>query len=274
MTPIEALAVGVGVHLGKKTIDWIWNAIQDGKAPVANQSGNLGFTGSDVGRTLVSKEFTVTRHQVNELVFGNLYLPDTIIDFIVGDVVPLILIVEETQQQTFLFTADLEEGYEVYLPHGIYSFFVFLVDLDSEDFLDAEIYAIGFRGTVDLSNITRIDIDDHEDIWDVVSELPVEITSGGPYILDFILIDTDRVWEFPNTFSELVNAKRVCDTCLYLENEYSTDWRITKKGNLRCEECGTKNDFAECTKCDSIWFIETKKGNFRCFNCDKKLKLP
>ena len=202
MTPI---AIGLGLHLGKKVIDWIWNEIQDGEAPVANQSGNLSFTASHTGRTLVSKDFTVPKYQANELVVGNLYLPDTIADLMFGDEIPLILIVEEeTQQQAFLFTADLEAGYEVYLPHGIYSFYVFLMDTASDDFMDAEIYAIGFPSKVDLSDIARIDLGYHEDIWNMVSDFPIEITSGGPYTLDFILIDTDRVPEFPKFFSELL----------------------------------------------------------------------
>jgi hypothetical protein len=103
---------------------------------------------------------------------------------------------------------------------------------------------------------------------------PIEITSGGPHALGFILIDTETDPELPSFFSELVDANQVCDFCLYVYEEYATDWRITRKGNYKCEDCGTKNDFSECEKCGSIWFRETKKGNYRCFDCDKKLKLP
>jgi len=51
---------------------------------------------------------------------------------VLGDEVPLVLIVEETHDQVFLFEADLETGYEIYLPHGSYSFYVFLVEKDEK----------------------------------------------------------------------------------------------------------------------------------------------
>lgn len=203
---VEPIVIGLGIHIGKKAIDGVWKRIQGGEAPIADQSGNLGFTASHAGRTLVSKEFTVPKYQANELVVGNLYLPDTIMDFMFGNEIPLILIVEETQRQALLFTADLEAGYEVYLPHGIYSFYVFLMDPDSDDFMDAEIYAIGFPSTIDLSDTAGINLADHEDVWNIVSDFPIEITSGGPYALDFILIDTDRVPEFPKFFFELLGS--------------------------------------------------------------------
>lgn len=272
MAVVEAIAVGLALHLGKKAMDWVWDAVQDGEAPVVNPSGNLGFAAWDGGRTVVAKELTVPEYQVSELLYGNLYLPDTITDYI-GDPIPLVLIIEEIHQQVLFFAADLEAGYEVYLPHGIYSFFVFLMDADSEEFMDAEIHAVGFPSAVDLSDIARIDVDEHDDIWDIVISDPIEITSGGPYSLGFILIDTDREPELPRYFYELVDANRVCDFCLTVYEEYSADWRITRKGNFKCEECGVKNDFAECERCESTWFRETNKGNYRCFNCDRKLKF-
>ncbi|MCB0180193.1 MAG: hypothetical protein KDI62_18325 [Anaerolineae bacterium] len=268
---IETIAAGLAIHIGKKGIDWIWDKYQAGQAPIVSQGGQLGFTATHQGRTSIDRKFTVPKRQIKALVFGDLYLPDTITDIITNDEIPLILIIEENQQQTLLFPADLENGYEIYLPQGRYSFYVFLMDLGVDDFLDAEIYAIGLPSREDLSDIRRIDVANHNDIWSIVSEAPIVISGGGKYYLDFILLDTDRVPEFPNFFGDLMGACRVCDSCLYYNDEYSTDWKITNKGNFKCETCGEKNDFAECEKCDSIWFRETKKGNFRCFNCDKKL---
>lgn len=201
---IEPILVGLAVHLGKKGLDWIWGAIQDGRAPVADQSGNVGFATVHAGRTVVGPEFTVPRAQPHEQIVGKLYYPSTISDIMWGDEVALMLFVEETGGQALLFAADPDAGYEVYLPHGLYSCHVLLMDGDSDDFLDAEIYAIGFPCVVDLSGIEQFQLDDPEDVWGIVSDLPHEITWGGPYRLDFVLVDTSEFPEFPMFFSELL----------------------------------------------------------------------
>lgn len=206
---IEPILVGLAVHLGKKGIDWIWNAIQSGGAPVADQSGNAGFAAVQAGRTVVGPEFTVPGAQPHEQVVGELYYASSLSELLVGDEVVLMLFVEETQGLALLFAADLEAGYEVYLPHGLYSAYVLLMDADSDDFLDAEIYAIGFPSVVDLSGIEQFQLDAPDDVWDVVSDLPCEITWGGPYRLDFILVDTDEFPEFPMFFSELLADEAV-----------------------------------------------------------------
>ncbi len=211
MAIIEGVAVGLGVHLGKLLIDKVWTAIQDGKALVANQDGNLGLTTSHGGRTLVGTEFTTPKSQVYELVVGSLYIPSTITDWLAGDEIPLVLIIEETRQEVIIFTTDLNAGYEIALPHGIYSFYVFLMESDADDFYDAEIYAVGLPSKVDLSNVEKFDLKDHDDIWDIVSDFPVKIHQGGPYALDIIFIDTDKVPEFPKSFSEILGDESEAD---------------------------------------------------------------
>lgn len=66
----------------------------------------------------------------------------------------------------------------------------------------------------------------------------------------------------------------ICDTCYEEEFEIETSWRITKKGNLRCRECGEKNDFRLCDECDCVLFRKTKRANYRCVGCDEKMAAP
>jgi hypothetical protein len=201
---IEPILVGLAVHLGRKGIDWIWNAVQSGGAPVANQSGNLGFATVRDGRTIVGPEFTVPQALAHEQIVGELYYATTLSDILLGDEVALMLFIEQTQGQALLFAADLEAGYEIYLPHGLYSAYVLLMDADAPDFLDAEIYAVGFPSIVDLSGIEQFQLDTPEDVWNMVSDLPNEITWGGPYRLDFVLVETEVFPELPMFFSELL----------------------------------------------------------------------
>lgn len=202
---VEPIAIGLGLHLGKKVVDWLWNGVQNDQVPVASPSGNLGFAAPYGGRTQIGQEFTVPHHQVSELVVGTFYIPDSLEGVLRGDEVTLVLIVEQATQQVLFFAADLEAGYEVHLPHGIYSFFVFLMDSTANDFWDAEIYATGFPCTENLSGFGTIFTDDPDDIWNIVDDCPLAILSGGPYALDFILIDNESVPELPMFFSEILD---------------------------------------------------------------------
>ncbi len=163
----------------------------------------LDTTTSHTGRTLVKKTFTIPSYLEEELIIGNFYLDFILEIMVLGDEVPLVLIVEETHEQVFLFEADLETGYEIYLPHGTYSFYVFLVEKDEKELLNAEIYAVGFPSRIDLS---LADTSQQEDIdaWELADDTPIEVTHSGPFMLDFVLIDVDELPNFPKYFSELV----------------------------------------------------------------------
>jgi hypothetical protein len=223
MGVIEPIAIGLGIHLGKKVIDWVWQSIQAGSTPVANQKGAVGFTTSYHGRTSVGKDFTINGFQANELVIGKLFLPDTIRATTRGNEIALIMITEETTLEAFLFAADTNAGYEIYLPHGLYSFYVFLMDSTCPDFLSAEIYAIGFPSALDLSQFSDIEMESHDDIWDLVSDFPIMITQGGPYNLDLILINTDLVPELPKSFNELLGE---AGTAYY---DLTGAWKLTEE---------------------------------------------
>ena len=70
---------------------------------------------------------------------------------------------------------------------------------------------------------------------------------------------------------DLVAGVPVCDECWLEDDVVSSSWRVTRRGNLKCNVCGTNNDFHECVRCESNQFRPTRKGNFRCLNCDTKV---
>lgn len=244
----EIVASGLLIHLGKKAIDKFWPECRSGKHPVVSQTGNLGYAFSDAGRMQVGKELTVSQYQEYQSLFGNLYIPDTIRNLMVGDEVALVLVIEETNQEVFLFEADVNKGYKIDLPHGVYSIFVFIVDAKAEDLFDALIYAVGFpcAEDIDLSGIQSISVDNQEDILDLIDDTPIEITRGRPFYLDFILIDTDKIPEFPQFFSEL------------LEDEFAGS-RGSKGSGIHnfvdgvCTKCGCSKEAVDYFgwKCDA-----------------------
>lgn len=200
----EVIATSLITHLGKKAIDRFWSGRHAGEYPVLNQAGTLRYATLDTGRVSIGRSATVPNDQEYETLFGDFYIPDTIADIITGDEIALVLVIEEHYQQVLLFEADLDTGYQIDLPHGVYSVCVFLVDGDADDLFDAMIYAVGFQCAehIDLSDISTITVSDHEDIWDMLDDSPIEMTWHGPFYLDFILIDTEQIPEFPLFFSE------------------------------------------------------------------------
>jgi len=205
---LETIAAALITHLGKKVLDKFWSSLQDGNAPVVDIRGDMDQTTSQAGRTQVRKMFTVPEYQEEELIVGNFY-QDLVLELFTEMIevpqVPLVLIVEEPQEQLFLFEADLDAGYEIYLPHGVYSFYVLLIDRDEDDLLDAPINAIGFPSRVELSHgdaAQREGID----AWELADDSPLEVTHGGPYLLDFVLIDADEIFDFPQSLSDLIGT--------------------------------------------------------------------
>lgn len=201
---VESVATALLIYLGQKTIDRFWGAQRTGNSSFVDNSGKVQSTNSDAGRTAIRREFTVSKYQESELIVGEFLMENSIQEALMGNEVPLVLVVEQSERQSYLFQADLSEGYEIYLPHGNYEFFVFLVDGDAPTLFDAEIYAHGFWSAMDVSDIEEIQLDDAEDVWNLVNLSPISIMRGGPYYLDFILIDTGNLPEFPQFFSELV----------------------------------------------------------------------
>jgi len=199
---LETIATALIAHIGKKVVDSFWKRLQTGNTPVIDRTGHIENSTLREGRTFVQKAFTVSEYQDYELILGEFYMTPISEALLMELAVPLVLVIEETTQQVVLFEADLEGGYEIELAPGIYSFYVLLVERDNPDLGNAEIYALGLPSKMDLSSSEELPEDDAA-LWDFVEDSPREIIPGGPYILDFVLIDSDEILEFPKYLSEL-----------------------------------------------------------------------
>jgi hypothetical protein len=202
----ETVTNGLLTHLGRKAINEFWSHRGAMKSPVLNQSGLISCATEDVsGRTIAHKDFAGAKcHQIGTL-FGNFYLPHTIQDLIQVDDASLVLIVGADNEQTYLFEVDLRHGYEIDLPFGFYSIYVFVIDPEADDLLDADILAVGFPTAehIDLTDTEALTLQECANIWDIVDLIPVKITRDGPCYVDFILFDTEVETALPFSFSEL-----------------------------------------------------------------------
>ena len=226
----EAVAIALITHIGKKAIDEFWSFRDSSKSPVVNQTGLISYASQDAsGRTVVQKDYAGVKRQQSGTLFGNFYLPESIQDLIEGDEIVLVLVVGADNEQTYLFEADITHGYEIDLPFGFYTVFVFVIDPEADDLFDAEIFAVGFPTAehIDLTGTDAFTLQDYDDIWDFVDLAPVKITRGGPFYLDFILFDTEVETDLPVSFSELFEEE---------EEEFG----------LVCEKCGTHISSIQC----------------------------
>ena len=203
----EVIAGSLLIHLGKKAVDSLWGSNRSGEQIIINNSGIIGQTYYDgEGRTQVSQDVTLLARQPFGKFIGDIYLPDTLEDWMIEQGILLVLILDETSGQVYFFEADLEYGYEIDLPYGTYSCFLFLMDSYEDEFYEAEIFAIGFfcREDIDLTQFGSIELYNESDIWEVVDESPVIVNSSGPFYESFILINTDVEESLPKTFAELI----------------------------------------------------------------------
>ena len=201
---LEEITAATLVYLGKKAIDSLWGN-RSGEKLVINNSGIIGSTFySDRGRTQVPQDTIVLPNQQPfGILIGDIYTPYTLESWMLEQGILLVLILNENSGQAYFFEADLEYGYEITLPYGIYSCFVFLMDSYEDNFFEAEIFAMGSfcREDIDLRQIESFQIDN---IWELVDESPVIVNNRGPFYESFILIDTDVEEELPKTFAELI----------------------------------------------------------------------
>ncbi len=174
----------------------------------------------------------------------------------VGDEIALVLVIEENNQQIFLFEADINVGYEIDLPYGIYSIYVFLMDPEGPNLFDAAIYAIVFHCAehIDLSRIGSFSLAEYDNVWDLVDEIPIKITIGGPFYLDFILIDSDVEPDLPKSFSELLKEGGqeigyICPNCGTQATSIIDACGATIN-DVRCNACGNWSPISDiCPHC-------------------------
>lgn len=252
----EAVASALIIHIGKSAIDKLWVTKNSSSSPVVSQNGIVSYGSKNMeGRTVISKSLTGPRQQTGTL-FGNFYYLASLQRDLVGDEVALVLVIGEDNDQVFFFEADLNRGYQIDLPYGLYSVFIFVLDPTAADLFDAEIYGVGFptAENVDLSGLKTISVKKYEDFYNLVDTMPVRIMSSNASYLDFIMFDTQVELDLPLSFAELFEDQKAifgyyCPRC----NTHVTSITCTC-GNiiddLRCSACGTVSPVSDiCPNC-------------------------
>jgi len=263
------IASALIIHIGKTAVDKFWSRKDSPRPAVVNQSGSVAYMNKTAdGRTVVPKAISDVRYRPTGTIFGNLYFADTLQESLIGDEIVLVLVIGEDNDQFFLFEADLEHGYQIDLPLGLYSFFVFVLDPTAVDLFDAEIFGMGFPNAydIDLSGIHTVTLQDYEDIWSMIDTAPVRIASFDPSYLDFIVLNTAEEVDLPRSFSELFQDQNevfgyTCSRC----GTHLT-YIICRCGaeidELACDACGVTSPVSDiCPNCF------TDITNIRCYRC-------
>lgn len=271
----EAVVSGLIIHIGKTAIDKFWTNKDSPKSPIVNQSGIISYAAKDTkGRTVIPKPATEAGTQQYGTLFGNLYLPETLQNELVGDEIALVLVVGEgrNNDQTMLFEADINNGYVIDLPFGLYSIFVFLLDPSAQDLLRAQIYAVGFPNAenVNLTGIGFIDVEKYDDIWTLVDLSPVRMMSRQPSFLDFILFDTAVETNLPVTFAEMLAQQSDVFGyyCPYCDHHVTSLTCVCGAiiDNFVCPACGVQSPVSDvCPNC------YTDIVSLRCNRCYREL---
>lgn len=170
----------------------------------------MGYSLSDQdGLLFVRNDFTASTYEEYEFVFGNLFLPDTVQELLSGDKVLLLMVYGKTTRNLLLSELDAETGYMLDLPHGLYSFFALVLDAGARDLLDSRIYAVGLPCKANLNSpeLEKFYIEHPADILEFVDPAPINIKCGGPFYLNLILIDAEKIPDCPMLFSEFLQEE-------------------------------------------------------------------
>ncbi|WP_410507458.1 hypothetical protein RSJ42_11635 [Methanosarcina hadiensis] len=208
---MEDFAVGKCISLlsqiENKALDRFWKDTSAGKYPIIDHEGNMGYSLSDQdGLLFVRNDFSDSTYEECEFVFGNLFLPDTVQEILTGDKVLLLMVYRKKTRDFLLSELEVDTRYMLDLPHGLYSFFALVLDAGARDLLDSRIYAIGLpcKENLNRPELERFYLEHPADIREFVDPAPVDIKRGGPFYLNLIMIDAEKIPDYPVLFSEFL----------------------------------------------------------------------
>lgn len=208
---LKDIAVGTCVNLlsqmDNKALDEFWRETSAGKGPIIDFQGNLGYSLlSEEGILFIRNDFAVTNYEPLELVFGDLFLPDTVQELLFKDKVLLLMVYRKGTQNLLLAELRADVKLMLDLPRGQYLFFVFLLDAGAESLLNSKIHAIGFPSRMHLNSpeLETFYLKHPVDIWEFVDPAPVEIKRGGPFYINMIMVNIEQIPGCSLLFSELL----------------------------------------------------------------------
>ena len=208
---MEDFAVGKCISLlsriENKALDQFWKDTSAGKYPIVDLEGNMGYSLSDQdGLLFVRNDFTDSTCEECEFVFGNLFLPDTVQELLTEDKVLLLMVYRKKTRDLLLSELEADTRYMLDLPHGLYSFFALVLDAGARDLLNSRIYAIGLpcKENLNCPELERFFLENPADIREFVDPAPIDIKRGGPFYLNLIMIDAEKIPDYPTLFSEFL----------------------------------------------------------------------
>ncbi len=214
---LEGIGIGIGKgidllsRIADKALDKFWRDASARKHPIIDLQGNLSYSlSNEDGLLYVRNDFTASPYDEFEFIFGSLFLPDPVQELLSedgdNDKVLLLMVYGEDTQDLLLSELDVSTDYMLDLPHGVYSFFGLILDAGTEDLLDSTIYAIGLPCEDNLNNpdLESFYLENPAEIMEFVNPSPVEITGGGPYYLNLIMLDTEQIPDCPLLLSEFL----------------------------------------------------------------------
>jgi len=210
---LKDIDVGTCVHLlsriDDEALDKFWKEISAGKSPIIDSQGNMGYSLlSDEDILFIRNDFKATNHEYFELVFGDLFLPDTVQELLLKDKVLLLIVYRKSTQDLLLSELRTDVKFMLDLPHGEYFFFVFLLDAEAESFLSSIAHAIGFPSRMHLNSpeLETFYLKHPVDIWEFVDPSPIEIQRGGPFYINMIMVNIKQIPGGSLLFSELLKG--------------------------------------------------------------------
>jgi hypothetical protein len=193
--------------MDNEALDEFWKETSAGRYPIIDFQGNLAYSLlSEDGILFVRNDFPAPNYEQLELVFGDIFLPDTVQELLFKDKVPLLMVYRKGTQNLLLSELRTDVKFMLDLPRGQYFFFVFLLDTGAQFLLGSTVYAIGFpsRQHLNSPNLETFYLKHPVDIWEFVDPAPVEIKRGGPYYINLIMINIEEIPDCSLLFSELL----------------------------------------------------------------------
>lgn len=208
---LKYITVGTCVHLlsriDDKALDEFWRETSAGKSPIVDSHGNLGYSLlSEDSILFIRNDFTATNYEQFELVFGDLFLPDTVQELLLKDKVLLLVVYRRGTQDLLLSELRTDVKFMLDLPRGEYFFFVFLLDAGAESLLNSTVHAIGFPSRMHLNSpeLETFYLKHPVDIWEFVDPSPIDIKRGGPFYINMIMVNIEQIPGCSLLFSELL----------------------------------------------------------------------
>ncbi len=184
-----------------------WDIYKAGDHPIAIYNVRIESNEDKSGRTVIDQLKPDAVNHKHTILFGNLIVPDSIRDIMIGQETSLVLVIDEFYENILMFESDIFSGFKIDLTQGEYFVYVFIVDSGANNILDAEIFGIGFpkkEDTVKLGHDSAI-IENSDQLNGIVNTSPIEVTGELPIYLEMLVIDTDRATFLPTTLRSLIS---------------------------------------------------------------------